>query len=402
MNAGNIIFVDPILRDHLKPFCWSRPVASIRIGILTIAEKWTCRLQLPVSYAVPEYLQQKFPLNISEENLLIQANLLPSPSLMEIINSLGKEEFLVSQGDWVAARLSKNQTLDFLANQNTDRFKQQSVDAFMIRKIQHLWEIFQWNDYELKADYEWITRGRKSQSIDGNTKIIGNQIFIEEGATIHASIINTTTGPVYLGKNAEIMEGCMIRGGLALCENAMLKMGAKIYGATTIGPDSRIGGEVNNSVIQAYSNKAHDGFLGNSVIGEWCNIGADTNNSNLKNNYEEVKLWNYQDKKFKPTGTQFCGLMMGDHAKCGINTMLNTGTVIGYGANVFGDGFPRQYIPEFAWGGASGFTTFHTDKFFQTAQAVMSRRNQSFSNMDKNIALAIFNESKPMRTWEKN
>jgi UDP-N-acetylglucosamine diphosphorylase/glucosamine-1-phosphate N-acetyltransferase len=402
MISRNLILVDPIHRDHFKPFCWARPVSSFRLGILSIAEKWGRRLNASISYALPEYLQEKFPLQLEDENLLIQSNMLPSSQLLEIMPTLSKGEFLVCQDEWIAARLSKEQTLEFLSGQNFNAFKKQSVDSYLMRRIQNLWEIFQWNAYELEADFLLLTRGRSSVRAEDTNKIIGSNIFIEEGAVISSSIINTTNGPVYIGKNAEIMEGCMIRGGLALCENAQLKMGAKIYGATTIGPDSRVGGEVNNSVIQGYSNKAHDGFLGNSVVGEWCNIGADSNNSNLKNNYEQVKLWNYHEKKFKPTGSIFCGLMMGDHAKCGINTMFNTGTVVGYGANVFGDGFPRQYIPEFAWGGAAGFSTFQLDKFFQTASAVVHRRGYEFTVQDQSIARCIFNESMPSRSWEKN
>ncbi len=402
MANKNLILVEPTHRDSLKPFSWSRPVSTFRIGILTIAEKWARRMEANISNSVPEYLQTKFPVQIEAENYLVQSHLLPSSELIEIILSLSSGEFLMCKDNWIAGRLSKDQTLEFLDKRNIATFKKQSIDEYLVRGIQNLWEIFQWNEYELNADYNLITKGRTSEVADASNKIIGDKIFIEQGGQLTCSIINTTTGPVYIGKHAQIMEGCMIRGGLALCDKAQLKMGAKIYGATTIGPDSRVGGEVNNSVIQGYSNKGHDGFLGNSVIGEWCNIGADSNNSNLKNNYDEVKLWNYTAKRFIPTGTIFCGLMMGDHAKCGINTMFNTGTVVGYGANVFGDGFPRQYIPEFAWGGASGFNTFQLDKFYQTANAVMNRRDMSFEEVDKRIAKQIFDESAASRSWEKN
>ncbi len=401
MANRNVILVDPAHRDSLKPFTWARPLSSIRIGILSIAEKWERRMDANISYSVPEYLQTKFPTQIESENILIQAHLLPSNELIEIVNTLELGEFLTCKDQWLAARLSKEQSLEFLEKKNIAPFQKQNVDEYLVRGIQNLWELFQWNEFELNADFQLITRGRTSAVADASNKLIGDQLFIEEGGHISCSIINTTTGPVYIGKHAQIMEGCMIRGGLALCDRAQLKMGAKIYGATTIGPDSRVGGEVNNSVIQGYSNKAHDGFLGNSVIGEWCNIGADSNNSNLKNNYDEVKLWNYTSKRFIPTGTIFCGLMMGDHAKCGINTMFNTGTVVGYGANVFGDGFPRQYIPEFAWGGAAGFTTFQLAKFYQTANAVMDRRDQNFNDVDQKIAMHIFNESVAQRSWEK-
>jgi UDP-N-acetylglucosamine diphosphorylase/glucosamine-1-phosphate N-acetyltransferase len=401
MADKNLILIDPAHRDSLKPFAWSRPVSSFRIGILTIAEKWGRRLNAEVSNSLPEYLSPKFTLKVADKNFLVQSHLLPSKQLVEIIEKLDVGELLINKDTWIAAHFTKEQTFEFLSNKDISTFKTQQVDDYLVRGIHNLWEIFQWNEFELNADYDLITEGRISEVPDPSNKITGERIFIEEGARISNSIINTTTGPVYIGAHAEIMEGCMIRGGLALCENAQLKMGAKIYGATTIGPESRVGGEVNNSVIQGYSNKAHDGFLGNSVIGEWCNIGADSNNSNLKNNYDEVKLWSYAAKRFVPTGSIFCGLMMGDHAKCGINTMFNTGSVVGYGANVFGDGFPRQYIPEFAWGGAGGFTTFQLDKFYQTANAMMHRRNLNFNNLDERIAAYIFEETAASRSWEK-
>lgn len=401
MSIRNLILVDPIHIDSLKPLSWARPVASFRIGILRIFEKWEFALNCKVSFSVPEYLQEKFPLKIEEENILIQAHLLPSSDLAFIISKLAVGEFLVHGSQWVAANLNRDQTENFLTIKDFSAFKKQEVDSFLIRGIYNLWELFQWNAVELETDFKQLSNGRKSAAIDSSNRVIGNQIFVEEGAKISSSILNSTTGPIYIGRHAEIMEGCMIRGGLALCDSAQLKMGAKIYGATTIGPGSRIGGEVNNSVIQGNSNKAHDGFLGNSVLGEWCNIGADSNNSNLKNNYEAVKLWDYNAQRFIPTGTIFCGLIMGDHAKCGINTMFNTGTVVGYGANVFGDGFPRQFIPDFAWGGTAGFSTFQLAKFYQTANAVLQRRECTFDLQDQSIAEFIFMKTQFSRTWEK-
>jgi UDP-N-acetylglucosamine diphosphorylase/glucosamine-1-phosphate N-acetyltransferase len=390
MPVRNVVLVDPSHRDSFKPLSWTRPVAELRIGILTIAEKWRLHLNAAISYQVPAYLNSKYTLQLEEDNILLQGHLLPSRELIAKINDLKPNEFLVNGNNWVAARLIKNAAIEFLELNNYSSFPKKELDNYEIRSLQNLWEIFQWNDYELNEDYELITRGRVSAEVPQGNTVKGERIFIEDGAEIHDSIINTYTGPVYVGAHAVIMEGCMIRGGLALCDHSQLKMGTKIYGATTVGPDSRVGGEVNNSVIIANSNKAHDGFLGNSVIGAWCNLGADSNNSNLKNNYEEVKLWNYTSNKFIPTGTIFCGLIMGDHAKCGINTMFNTGTIVGYGANVFGAGFPRQYVPEFAWGGASGFTDFKLDKFIQTAEAVMQRRNKTFDKIDQDIARYIY------------
>src|SRR5690606_7840722 len=254
-------------------------------------------------------------------------------------------------------------------------------------------DIFSKNTLAIQADFDLLTKGRQSAAIPDSVFCINRKnIFVEEGARLNFASLNASDGPIYIGKNAEIMEGCTIRGPFALCDSSTLKMQTKIYGGTSIGPHSKVGGEVNNSVIFGYSNKAHDGFLGNSVIGEWCNLGADTNNSNLKNNYAEVKLWDYEKEGFANTGLQFCGLMMGDHSKCGINTMFNTGTVVGVSANIFGSGFPRNFIPSFSWGGSGGFTTYNTEKAFEVAKVVMSRRNIEFSDLDAKILVHVVEE----------
>jgi UDP-N-acetylglucosamine diphosphorylase/glucosamine-1-phosphate N-acetyltransferase len=265
-------------------------------------------------------------------------------------------------------------------------------------KLEHTWDIFAKNDAALREDFELITEDRKSQPIPKSVNVISpKNIFIEEGAKLEFVTLNASTGPIYIGKNAEIMEGSVIRGPFALCEEAQVKLATKVYGATTIGPHCRIGGEVNNSVLFGYSNKGHDGFLGNSVLGEWCNMGADSNNSNLKNNYEEVRLWSYETEGFARTGLQFCGLMMGDHSKCGINTMFNTGTVVGVSANIFGAGFPRNFVPSFSWGGATGFTTYLTSKAFQTAKIAMARRQVEFTEEDAKILEHVFEITKKYR-----
>jgi UDP-N-acetylglucosamine diphosphorylase/glucosamine-1-phosphate N-acetyltransferase len=295
--------------------------------------------------------------------------------------------------------MSESAVHDFMYHQYTG---EHTVTHSEINILKNLWQIFQENEKNLQEDFAVITKGKQSQELSATNRIIGKNIFIEEGAKLEHCILNTGTGPIYIGKEAEIMEGSMIRGGLALCDHAQIKMGAKIYGATTIGPYCKVGGEINNSVLFGYSNKAHDGFLGNAVLGEWCNVGADTNNSNLKNNYEPVKLWSYESKRFEKTGTNFCGLIMGDHAKCGINTMFNTGTVVGVGANIFGDGYPRQFIPDFAWGGASGFSTFHIDKFFETAEIVLSRRNKTLDQAMRNMLTQVYEQTLPFRHWEKS
>jgi UDP-N-acetylglucosamine diphosphorylase/glucosamine-1-phosphate N-acetyltransferase len=270
-------------------------------------------------------------------------------------------------------------------------------------QIKNTWDLFTLNEQELRIDFDLITHGRTSQPISSSNQVMGaHNIFLEEGASVECSILNATKAPIYIGKNAEIMEGCMIRDGLALCESATLKMGAKIYGATTIGPHSKAGGEINNSILIGHSNKGHDGFLGNSVLGEWCNIGADTNTSNLKNDYSNVKLWNYVTARFAPTGLQFCGLIMGDHSKCGINTMFNTGTVVGVYANVFGEGYPRNFIPSFSWGGNSGLITYKIDKALNTAERVLDRRGLTFNEDDKKIVEYLYEHTATYRTWEKS
>jgi UDP-N-acetylglucosamine diphosphorylase/glucosamine-1-phosphate N-acetyltransferase len=259
-----------------------------------------------------------------------------------------------------------------------------------VLKINNTWEIFQYNGRALQEDFQLLTAGRNSQPLSDSNRHTGNQLFIEEGAKIECSILNSSTGPIYIGKEAEIMEGCMIRGPFSLGDHSTVKMGAKIYGPTTVGPHCKVGGEINHSVFFGYSNKAHDGFMGQSVIGEWCNIGADTNTSNLKNTYEDIKLWNYADKTFVDTGLQFCGLIMGDHSKCGINTMFNTGTVVGISSNIFGPGYQRNFIPSFVWGGTSGLKAYDVNKAIAVARRVYARRNKEFTEVDEQILRSAY------------
>ena len=396
----NIILFDSAHTKDLWPLTATRPVGELRIGILTIREKWAKRLDAQVSYKTADYLEKKYPLHIEEDNLVIDASVMPNEELIYLIGCLNTNQYITHQNRFVAAKLNKRQVEAFI--QDGSKNTNNALELINCRRVQNLWEIFSYNELELKDDFELLTKDKTSIELHSSNTHFGSQLFIEEGAKIRASILNSETGPIYISKNAEIMEGSMIRGPFFLGENAQVKMGAKIYGATTIGPGCRVGGEINNSVFYANSNKAHDGFIGNAVIGEWCNIGADSNNSNLKNNYEIVKIWNYPTQRFVSTGNLFCGLMMGDHAKCGINTMFNTGTVVGVGANVFGDGFPRQYIADFSWGGNSGFTTFKLDKFFETAKTVMSRRNQELSEIDRDIIKHIFETTAAYRSWEKS
>lgn len=382
----NYIIFDNFRRNHLLPLTFIRPVADIRMGILTIREKWEYYLKAKTSSLTEDYLSVKFPIIKSEDNILINGSILPNIKLVAEINNLGINQALVQDAVIIAMRVTADD-LDGLDGDAGGMDEIETTSEFL--KINTSWEIFAKNNEALRADYELITKGRESQALSKTNTLIGNDIFIEKGAKVECATINTSTGPVYIGKNAEIMEGAVIRGPFAICEQSVVKMGAKIYGPTTIGPYSKVGGELNNVVIFGYSNKAHDGYLGNSVIGEWCNLGADTNNSNLKNNYDLVKLWSYNDQTFVDTGMQFCGLIMGDHSKCAINTMFNTGTVVGINSNIFGAGFQRNFIPSFAWGGTKGFTDFSIKKAIDIASRVYSRRDLDFDETEQNILRAV-------------
>ena len=388
----NYILFDGTVRNALLPFTFTRPVADIRIGILTIREKWEKYLGSTTTTLTEEYLMEKYPMVEMEQNIMINASFLPNAILVDLIQNLEQNQAVVF-GDEIVA---------FYTNDTQEEVDFEQYDLVVYEgeflRIENTWDIFSKNDRAIREDFELLTEDRVSQPIPKSVNVIAPEnIFIEAGAKLEFVTLNASTGPIYIGKNSEIMEGSVIRGPFALCESGRVKLATKVYGATTVGPHSVIGGEVNNSVLFGYSNKGHDGFLGNSVLGEWCNIGADSNNSNLKNNYEEVRLWSYETEGFAKTGLQFCGLMMGDHSKCGINTMFNTGTVVGVSANIFGAGFPRNFVPSYSWGGASGFSTYITSKAFQTAKIVMARRNVEFTHQDAAILTHVFEETKKYR-----
>ena len=386
----NYILFDGNSRNNLLPFTYTRPVAEIRVGILKIKEKWELSLNSDLSFLTEDYLSTKYPLNLAEDNIFINASLIPCTLLIEEVSNLKPGEVLVKEDEVLAYS-------NPIAINSFEGFNKTESQSNPIL-IKNTWDIFSKNGECIQLDFELLTSGKESQSIPSSVNVINpDNIFIEEGAKLEFVTINASKGPVYIGKNSEVMEGSVIRGPFALCDSATVKLGAKIYGPTTIGPHSKVGGEVNNSVIFGYSNKGHDGFLGNSVLGEWCNLGADSNNSNLKNNYAEVRLWDYKTEGFARTGLQFCGLMMGDHSKCGINTMFNTGTVVGVSSNIFGSGFPRNFVPSFSWGGSSGFTTYLTRKAFEVSKIVMSRRSIEFTQEDENILLNIFEQTKKYR-----
>ena len=388
----NYILFDGPVRNQLLPFTYTRPVADIRVGILTIREKWEHYLKATTTTVTEDYLSDKYPMVEMEENIMLNAAYLPNPELIELVTGLEKNQAIFKDEDVIAFYTTEAQE-----DINFETYEAIEFDND-ITKIEHTWDIFSKNGEAIQQDFELLTEGRVSQPIPSSNNVIAAEnIFIEEDAKLEFVTLNASSGPIYIGKNAEVMEGSIIRGPLALCDDATIKLGAKIYGPTTVGPFCKVGGEVNNSVLFGYSNKGHDGFLGNSVLGEWCNLGADTNNSNLKNNYAEVRLWDYQTEGFAKTGLQFCGLMMGDHSKCGINTMFNTGTVVGVNANIFGSGFPRNFVPSYSWGGASWFSTYLTKKAFEVAKVVMSRRNIEFTDQDQAILEHVFEITKKYR-----
>lgn len=392
----NFILFDDNTRIRLLPLTFTRPVADIRIGILTIREKWEKMLGATTSSKTDEYLSGKFPttFEIYNDNVWINGAVCPNDELIEEIKKLQSGQKLLSSNLLLAINTGNDTLFQPDKLSYCKNFKEVQSTA-KILQIKNVWDIFSKNEAALKADFDLLTAGRKSCKLSDTNQLINtDNIFIEEGVKAECIILNASSGPIYIAKDAEIMEGSIIRGPFSLGEHSTLKIGTKIYGATTIGPHCKVGGEVNNSVVFGYTNKAHDGFLGNSVIGEWCNLGADTNNSNLKNNYGEVKLWSYEKNDYANTGLTFCGLIMGDHSKCGINTMFNTGTVVGVNANIFGSDFPPTYIPSFSWGGASGFTTYKIKNAIEVAARVFDRRGLVFDEKEKEVLNYLYETNK--------
>ncbi|RNI25832.1 GlmU family protein [Rufibacter latericius] len=399
-----ILFDDPVLRANLLPLTFTRPVAQIRIGIMTIAEKWQTISRELVSHLTQGYLQGKFPQHLDGgDNLYVNGAICPTPELLDQIRhlpvggTLFHDEILVAlNADHLELR-----SVDEVYQHNTSKRIQVELPAHTV--VRHLWDIFKFNGPQIREDFKLVTQGRESQKIsDPHTVAYKSEdIFIEEGVIFKAAILNAEAGPIYIGKNVQVQEGTVIRGPFAICEDSVINMGGKMRGDVTVGPGCKVGGEISNCVFFGYSNKGHDGFLGNSVVGEWCNFGADTNTSNLKNNYSNVRLYSHAEEKMEDTGLQFCGTIMADHAKCGINTMFNTGTVVGVGANVFGAGYPPNFVPSFTWGGSEEAQTFKLNKFYEVAEAVMSRRGLAVSEEDRKIFDHVFEETKASRTWER-
>lgn len=374
----NIILFDPQpARDNLLPLTYTRPVAELLVGMMTMHRRWEQFLPGHYSYDTVGYLSELFPMTAADDSLRIAGNIVADAPLADAVKALAPGEALYAGERLIAVRGSETSRRDY----NGD-----------IIAVDRLYDIFMLNGRVIEGDFALMTAGRTGADIPDSVTVIGDRarLFISPGATVEGAIINVKNGPVYIGDGSEVMEGTVMRGPIAVCDSATVNMGTKIYGATTIGTHSKVGGEINNAVIFPYSNKAHDGFLGNAVIGSWCNLGAGCVASNLKNDYTPIKLWNYPAQRFLPTGLQFCGLIMGDHSKAGINTMFNTATVIGVGVNIHGTGFPRNFVASFSEGGAAtGFSDVSMTKFFDIATRVMARRGISLTDADRRLFHAI-------------
>lgn len=393
----NIILFDGNDWGNFLPLSYTRPIACLRLGILTIVEKWNYLTNAKISYCTQAHLNNKFATNIEEDNFLVHGSIIPDKHFANSLNSLAINTGYYYESNLIFARLDSEHFLSFIhSTENFNKIKLEKAPEMLLG----LPDIIRYNGAQILSDFKLLTENKTSEKLPNSNRVIGdsNKIFLEKGAKIECATLNTESGPIYLAKDSEVMEGAMIRGPFGLGEHSAVKMGAKIYPNVSVGPHCKIGGEVGNSILYAYSNKGHDGYLGDSYIGEWCNIGADTNTSNLKNNYAEVKLWQYPSSKFMSTGLQFCGLIMGDHSKAGINTMFNTGTVVGVSCNIFGHGYPRNFIPSFSWGGAAGLSTFALEKAYEASNAMLARRSLQLSDDDKLILKHAWENDK---SWRK-
>lgn len=393
-----VLFDNDSWRQRLYPLTLTRPVSNLRVGILTINEKWEKWLDAPVSYLTASYLSEKFPLSPHRSDVLIvRGNLLPGTELLDSIHQLSLGEVLVGKEGFLAIKSDAS----VLKNFRPDQLKEYKPIYYTstYNSLDYAEDIFLQNGEEIRKDFELLTKGRSSGSLSDSNTILGDQIFVEEGASAECSILNTQLGPIYLGKNSSIWEGSMVRGPFSLGENSQLKMGTKVYSNVSIGPSSRVGGELNTCVVWGNSAKGHDGYLGSSVLGEWCNWGAGTSCSNMKNNYQPIRLFNYESGTYRETGQDFCGLIMGDHSKCAINTSFNTGTVVGVSANIYGAGALPSFVPDFSWGGGDGFSTYRLDKMQETAELVFQRRNRKFDAVEQNISRCVFDMTKNKRNF---
>ncbi len=384
----NIILFDPQSRASLLPLAFTRPVADFRFGIMTMREKWERSIEGQYSYLTEDYLKVKYPTVESEDNIFIVANVCPTEQLAKEVEALKMGEALYYGDKLIALRG------DMTSFANVDNCKVINTAEDAVLTFDKLYDLFMLNAKAMEIDYATLTKGRASQPLSSTVTVLGDasMVFVEEGASIECAVLNVKNGPIYIGKDVDVQEGSLIRGPFAACEHAAVNMGAKIYGPTTLGPYVKVGGELNNVIFFGYANKAHDGFLGNAVIGEWCNLGAGSNASNLKNDYSETKQWDYATGRFARTGLQFCGLMMGDHSKVSINGMLNTATVLGVGVNIYGAGFPRNFVSSFNEGGTGGYSKVALKKFFTTASIVMGRRSKELTEAEKAIYEHLYNQ----------
>ncbi len=401
MSYQLLLYDPPRALENLLPFTYVRPVSTLRVGILTILEKWERRLDAKAGYITRDYLQRKYPSESFDQYLVINSSLCPDDQLVQDLGKLEIGEALIKNGSLIGYRCNHSDLEKWRNDPGDQDFKTYEYvpDIVQINKV---WDILQHNPNEIEKDFDLVTADRKSAPItDPYTRIYDtSRVFAESGLVVRDATINASEGPVYIGPDVVVQEGAVIKGPLAIGQGSSISMGSKIRGNVSMGPFCKVGGEVVNSVIQGYSNKGHDGFLGSSVVGEWCNLGADSNTSNLKNNYADVKLWNYRAAEYESSGRQFLGLMMGDHSKCGINTMFNTGTVVGISANIFGEGFPSRFVPSFSWGATQGFETFRLDQALEVAQKMMERRQLNLEEFDREILKAVFHETAPWRSWE--
>ncbi|MEZ4994350.1 MAG: GlmU family protein [Saprospiraceae bacterium] len=397
-----IILFDNEVRNHLLPFTYTRPVCELRLGLLRIREKWERWMNLPISYITQDYLAERFSLEYDSENYFVNGSVLPSPQLIKLLSQMETGEAFLKGEELIAAKMTGDQFEQLIHDDEIEDLKGIDLEDTQYLKVNRLWDLPNLNAQAILDDFELLTKGRSSQPISETNRVIGAEnIFLEEGVSMELATLNAQNGPIYIGKNATVMEGAILRGPTAIGEGALVKMGAKIYEGTTIGPGAKAGGEIKNVIMLGNCNKSHDGYLGNSVIGEWCNIGAGTSASNLKNDYSEIRIWDYDTEKFIKTGEQFCGLFMGDYSKCAINSMFNTGTVIGICCNLFGVGFPRAFIPSFSYGGHHGFQTYRTNKAFDSIDRTLARREKSLSVSERLALLRVFEDTSKYRRWDK-
>ncbi len=377
----NVVLVDTNWQRFL-PVSFTRPVSQLRCGILKIYEKWEMRLNLKSVAVSEEYLNQKFFSEVEGSTLIINSMILPDDDLVKAVLSLKDKEILNSGGTWLAIRSESGFNKDEWADAQPIEYPKQC------KYVDSWWDLYKQNGSEIEKDFSLITAQKKSRPLSSSNVLIGpkNKLFIEEGAYIEGCVLNTDFGSVYIGKNAEVMEGSIIRGGFSVLEESKIKLGSKIYGPTSIGPKCRVGGEVKNSIFQGYSNKSHDGYLGNSIIGEWVNLGADTNCSNLKNTFSSAKVWSYEEKKMVDSGELFLGCCIGDFSKTGINTMINTASVIGVNANLFGSGFQKKFVPSFSWGERETYTL---SKAWEVNKNIARLTGEELSDEDHLILQAI-------------